>query len=522
MAELESCLQCGARGLDGRPPWCFCRAVVEGFGEIEALLAEAEQTWGRNSLLMRLVLECRRSDARAALEAIVRQGEGSLLFPSAVHSLATIASPESMPVVLGLIEQGGQAAEVVRYLARVESAEAADRLVELGSGESSGLSGEAAIAAAWRGDGRALPRLLEMVAPERSDPVPLPVFNERAIEALVLLADPAAVPELIRCLADALDIDAYVRRCIAAAGDLSPQAELARRQEMARLVGISVPETLEPTYDEETARSRVAASALQQANRHLSVLVKALLAFDDPAAADAVDRASRILGRQLDDDRLRPDDAVDIADEDCTVPAWVLDYELGDPDHPGTRFGGQPSWRSHPTWPLTPTGTPMAFWAQFEVPWATDQMAYLFIDTTEEALLGDLSETSSLFIQPGGGPEVPWKPYATGPQVPDGVQRDRRYRPAWPHGFAARVPSLKPFNEPTSWPEGRFQAISPLNKVGGTPLAIQSEPIPPTPSYRFLFQFRAYDAGFELSDVAECYGYIDTESGNGFFHWDCH
>ncbi len=425
--------------------------------------------------------------------------------------------------MLELLEDASHAGEVIRYLARVETTEAADRLIEISNNVDGRFSGSAAIAAGWRGDRRVTDRLLDLVV--EGAPYPTThqtVFNERAIKALAVLADPTAVPRLIEYLNQATDIDSHIEFRLAEAGDLSPGAELERQQRRERNYGVTVRDSLDPGYDPAKARTQIVSSATKEANKHINVLAKTLLSFNTPAARDAVTNASRLLGRQLDDDQFRPDDAVDIDEEDCTVPAWVLDYELGDPEHPGTRFGGQPSWRTSPTWPLTPAGTPMAFWAQFEIPWATDQMAYLFIDTTEEALLDDLNQAASLFVQPGSEPQVPWISEMTGPQVPDQLQRDHRYQPAWPYDFTTRVPSLVPFNEPPDWPQGRFQATSPLNKVGGTPLAIQWEPELPTSSYRFLFQFRAHDAGFELGDVAECYGYIDTHSGNGLFHWDCH
>src|SRR5690606_30872419 len=68
---------------------------------------------------------------------------------------------------------------------------------------------------------------------------------------------------------------------------------------------------------------------------------------------------------------------------EATVPAWALDWAEGDPAHPGTRFGGQPTWLEAPTWPLTPAGTPMAFWAQLQPPGA-QWMAYVFIAHTDD------------------------------------------------------------------------------------------------------------------------------------------
>ena len=94
---------------------------------------------------------------------------------------------------------------------------------------------------------------------------------------------------------------------------------------------------------------------------------------------------------------------------------------LGPDDHPGTRFGGQPTWLDAPTWPVAASGVPLSFWAQIRLPDEPDRMAYLFVDRNSDLM--DAHE-SSVFVQPGGGPASAWVGEATGPVVPDTVPRD--------------------------------------------------------------------------------------------------
>lgn len=202
-----------------------------------------------------------------------------------------------------------------------------------------------------------------------------------------------------------------------------------------------------------------------------------------------------------------------------TAVAWALDYELGDAEHAGTRFGGQPTWLAEPTWPLTTAGTPMAFWAQVRLPGDEDRMAYLFVQRQFDPISSE-DGTASVFIQPGGEPIVPWIRSATGPVVPDTTVRDRSYRPPHAWGMAPRVPSLRPFGEPLSWDDTARIRDQSWDKVGGTPVFLQYDP--GLDDYEFLYQFTAAAAGQELGDAAQCYVFVNRDRGDGYFYWDCH
>jgi hypothetical protein len=59
------------------------------------------------------------------------------------------------------------------------------------------------------------------------------------------------------------------------------------------------------------------------------------------------------------------------------------------------------------------------------------------------------------------------------------------------------------------------------NKIGGTPAYLQGEDRPPGTGWAFAFQFTAAWAGHEFGDVAECYGFLNSD-GRGAFLWQCH
>lgn len=207
-----------------------------------------------------------------------------------------------------------------------------------------------------------------------------------------------------------------------------------------------------------------------------------------------------------------------VASDRSVVPAWQLDYEPGDETHPGTRFGGQPTWRGDPTWPSTSAGTPMAFWAQFEVPWAPEDMAYLFVDPRDGSATSD--DGFSFFVQPGGRPLGPFTDAARGPVLPDRADHQGRFRSPEPYGFDARVPSLTPFTEPEEWRRGDEIEQRSWDKLGGTAIAVQG--VPDAGGAEFLGEFTAQLAGHEIADGAHFYLFVDRDTRSGIVHWDCH
>lgn len=199
-------------------------------------------------------------------------------------------------------------------------------------------------------------------------------------------------------------------------------------------------------------------------------------------------------------------------DETDSPISFAIDYEIGDSQHVGTRFGGQPAWRGETTWPLAFDGGPMSFWGQFELPWDTSRIAFLFIDPNE--VCG--TETFELFVQPGGRPREAWELRLTGPVVRSLTPDDGRFANFSRPSFDARVPPLRPLNTPEHLHAERDRR----NKIGGAPHWLQGDRTP-SGHARFLFQFSAYEAGHDFADGAECFGFIDDVTGEGYFVWQC-
>lgn len=157
-------------------------------------------------------------------------------------------------------------------------------------------------------------------------------------------------------------------------------------------------------------------------------------------------------------------------------------------------------------------------------------MAYLFLD--RNGWNEHVEESVCLIVQPDGVPPAKFEMRAKGPQVPGALsQTDDRFQPAMrsTSEFQAQVPSLAPFLEPVSWddiepgvnPEGFDAPDQSWNKVGGTPVLLHGES-EWEHTKRFLFEFGAEEAGYELADGAHCYGFIDPDTLEGHFSWDCH
>ena len=460
------------------------------------------------------------AEARSILETFARTHHDPKLISQVITSLSAMAAPESWPFFVDLLQEG---TAVVRYFARLATPEAVEVLAELLLDEHQ--SRAAAIALGALGDARAVEPLLQAAErPWRSLRLSAesPIRgNTPALAVLARMGRPEAVPRLVQILDEGLDIEAAVARRLDAHRPFSHKDQLARLREAQ---GINSPMQIpqgDDLYDPQPGEEQAERVARQEALTHVHNLANVLAAIGGGEVNEALAQASARFGEQLPASEYRPQDAIEIPDADRTLKAWTLDYETGDTQHPGTRFGGQPSWRDEPTWPLTPAGTPMSFWAQFEIPWEPEKMAYLFVELVEGDIADSDNDRASLFVQPGAEPDVAWIGQATGPVVPDTSVRDTTFWPPDDYSFEARVPSLREFYEPASWPvEGSWKVEQSWDKIGGTPLVLQGKPML-SPEWTFLFEFTAQFAGRDLGDVAHCYGYIDPE-GNGYYYWDCH
>ncbi len=427
----------------------------------------------------------------------------------ATSALANTASEKSMPVMLPLLDDAGGKGRhhLVRYLGRVGTPVAVERLVAVLD-----RWPWAAEALAALGDDRGVDALLAALRPGHR------LFSGGgALYRVMQLPDGPWTERLVEILVEVSALD-----------DATDAAVLARLEIEANRRGVEPPSTIEEwlgradTPDGEA--ERVESLRRRQrgtVERHLARLAMLVRQRCGDAGAAAIDAAAARSGLDLSllaPAPVQPPGPAGAA-VDATVPAWALDYERGDADHRGTRFGGQPTWLEEPTWPLTTAGTPMAFWAQIRLP-DDDRMAYLFVDH-HDGIISSADGTASVFLQPGGRPDGAWTSSTTGPSLPDSSYRDRSYGPPRPWSLAPRVPSLRRFHEPPAWNLGAGPAPDESwNKVGGTPVYLQGDP--GLDGHRFLCQFTADHAGHELGDAAQCYLFTDRASGNGILHWDCH
>jgi hypothetical protein len=158
----------------------------------------------------------------------------------------------------------------------------------------------------------------------------------------------------------------------------------------------------------------------------------------------------------------------------------------------------------------------MAFWGQIELPNDSKRMVYLFVDVADDSLLRHEDGTAIAFVQPGPVPDGKIENRSVGPVVPNERDTDDRFAPnGSADSFRARVPGLRPFLD--------SRDIEPevlADKVGGIPRHLQGAPA--NDQWQFVCQFGAWEAGHEIADRAECYIYLDSETDQVHFYWDCH
>ncbi|MCP3857351.1 MAG: DUF1963 domain-containing protein [Actinomycetia bacterium] len=509
-------------------------AVAGDVAELEAVISAAQ---AGDQRALRVLPMIQQPAARPLLESVVaRGGVEPKVVTAALSGLATIASPLSWGVMKRVLDarphpapneasSGAiRAAGAIRYFARVNSEAARDELCPLL--EEPRWQRQAGLALGATGDRRATPALLEVARQSPHDRFPdgPPRTISRKsgpFEVLAHLGDPVAIGPLVELLEETLDVDRYVQRRIAD----TPEPDLAAEQEEWRQItqrlGVEMPDHVRAALDPATAGESRIAQFTKDAPTHARATAWCLRHHPDPAGTEAVERIEARNGTDLrPPSRYQPPNLTPIPTDQLVVDAWALDYQPGAIDDPRTRFGGQPTWLGDPAWPLTIDGTPMAFWAQFELPDYPNQLAYLFIDMADGVLPGLDPGSAALFLQPGTQPDVPYSDQATGPTVPNEHQIDTRYDPEWPHHFTAQVPRLVPYEEPDHWDPNWATDQRSWDKIAGTPYILQGEP-DLGPDWTQIFQFSAHQAGHELADGAQCYGWLNTTTHQGHFYWDC-
>lgn len=229
--------------------------------------------------------------------------------------------------------------------------------------------------------------------------------------------------------------------------------------------------------------------------------------------ANTISRIESILEA---DDQAQDNEAKNTADS-RTETVYSLHAVEDDTSTAITRFGGQPTWLAEPTWP-TFQDRPMQFWGQFELPWDSEALAYLFVESRMGWMQHTEDGSASLFTQPRSKPpSEPWEHRSQGPLLPfSHYPADAGVEPPRHDKIVPRVASMTEYQRP---PNGLTHNIE-WNRIGGTPLWLQGDESL-GPDWRFLFQFSAGLMGNEIADVAECYGFVHDD-GRGIFLWQCH
>ncbi|MBA3424019.1 MAG: DUF1963 domain-containing protein [Rubrobacter sp.] len=210
---------------------------------------------------------------------------------------------------------------------------------------------------------------------------------------------------------------------------------------------------------------------------------------------------------------------------------------------PVTKFGGQPVWLKEPEWPLSrELGEQMQFICQItldpELLGVTPgRMAYLFVTGEEER--GFMTATwdpdggeNAVIVQPGDANGAEIVPEAEGPSLYMLVNGRDWQEGAAPCEYAV---DLEPGedteyvdeDERSQWSEEDYDSYCDAldgNKVGGTPVFIQSDEFPEGGPWRLLLQLDSMEVPFHVNfgDAGMGYAYISEDGESGKFLWQCY
>lgn len=469
---------------------------------------------------MRGCIEVARSEGsdRAAVQAAVRRIADvddpaavpaliqALAYPpirtAVVRALGRTAGPSEVPAVAACLQDAESAVRSAGRgaLAEVGGSAAADALADSLAFLDDAERGEAQAALAWIGDSRDLAATRELahrrlIAPY-GEGIRLAHRGWGSVYALVRVGDDADRQALADALV-ALIPDAIVNDPEKWWISLAEPAKTAVEMVCKQLLEAGFAEMAGDTQarvDQLLQERRSVVSPYADQPRRVGVRL-------DPE----LPRSTPKLELQPLDDELVPDDE------------WSM-----------ALFGGQPRWVGPPTWPLDAHGAPMRFYGQLPLLQSPERIAYLFLSDNEAATWEPLSGANALILQPGPPPNQNHLPRPTGPQLFDAVHHRDRYVPYSQSTAVRRRFTLARGADPLSWswpehPENTYLETpsSDWNKIGGTPMYLQGEDVPPGDGWQFAFQFTAAWTGGEIADGAECYGFA-REDGQGAFLWQCH
>ena len=195
-----------------------------------------------------------------------------------------------------------------------------------------------------------------------------------------------------------------------------------------------------------------------------------------------------------------------------------------------TKFGGQPTWRDKPQWPLSrTTGAPMRFVCQILLEpvlfgGLEGRMAYLFLadgesmrtDMTWDMDAGD----NALILQPGEY-TLPTQPLDTGPSLERVVFEAAQHR-------SQRIPAEYAVDamlgdDPDSFSEDELARAWSENKLGGTPAFLNVVDMPEEGTWRLLLQLDSAHVPFHVyfGDRGIGYAFVHIDGTQGKFTWQC-
>lgn len=184
-----------------------------------------------------------------------------------------------------------------------------------------------------------------------------------------------------------------------------------------------------------------------------------------------------------------------------------------------TKFGGQPVWLEEPEWPIsTSTGEPMTFFAQIELtknifPNAKGRMAYLFMNTDEDAETWDMDGGNNAVIIQPGNQLVETKNISEGIEI--GHAYDSKYDKTKRPEFVAELSVIDEDPEP--------EDVNDLNepKIGGTPHWVQYDE-EPFDDQVLLFQIDENRMPLDLNfGLGVAYAFMNGEGTSAKFFWQC-
>lgn len=178
---------------------------------------------------------------------------------------------------------------------------------------------------------------------------------------------------------------------------------------------------------------------------------------------------------------------------------------------PVTKFGGQPVWLDAPAWPLSATsGRPMRFLGQIRLGGDPVRLGYLFL--TE-----DFSDDPDQFVDNTWDPHGGENAFFAQP----GESAD-----SYQVASISKGPTFGPDHHVELAPhESTVDSEDYSSRLWGAPGWLQNEEHPDEDgTWRFVLQLdSADDVPFDLNfgDAGVGYAFIDDNSGQGRFLWQC-